>query len=224
MPVITISREFGSQGRQIAGDAAHALGYHFMDKNSIGKVLDDYGLVEFDREYEAAPGFWDRFDADRMKRREQMVVMLNRIILALARHGNMVILGRCGFAVLHGYADVLNVRIQAPLNQRIEQVMRDEKLPNFEQAEAFVKENDQIRTAFIESFYEVPWDSATAFDLVIDTSKVHPDMAAEWIVSAVNALKKNLRSDARTATTIPVDQILYTAICEELRCTSVHNP
>jgi len=103
-----------------------------------------------------------------------MVDMLNRVILALAQHGNMVILGRCGFAVLHDYVDVLNVRIQAPLEVRIKNVMSMNHFSSMDQAETFMKESDQVRTSFIESFYGVKWDSATAFDIIIDSNKIPP--------------------------------------------------
>ncbi len=128
MSVITISRELGSQGRQIAENTAQALGYHFMNKKAIGEVLEEYGLVEFREEYEIAPSFWDIFDAHRMERRSEMVSMLNKVILALAQHGNIVILGRCGFAVLRDFADVLNVRIQAPPEQRVAFIKADENI------------------------------------------------------------------------------------------------
>src|SRR5512135_3353328 len=108
MSVITISREFGSDGSYIAEKVAQALGYHFADKKTLEDVLTQYGFVEFDKEYDAARGLWARFDARTM----DMINMLNRVIQAVARHGNVVILGRGSFAVLGGLADVLNVRIQ----------------------------------------------------------------------------------------------------------------
>ena len=222
MPTITISRELGSQGRQIAAEVAKALGYHFMDKRAIGEVMEEYGLVEFHHEYEVAPSFWDFFDAKRKERRDEMVDMLNRVILALAQHGNMVILGRCGFAVLHNYADVLNVRIQAPLEMRIQHVMEMKKFSSIDRAEAYVKENDQVRTSFIESFYGVQWDSATAFDLVIDVSKTPPKMITEWIIAAAHRLEHSIQGGDKTTTSIPVDSTLTSTIYTTLDCNTSH--
>jgi hypothetical protein len=36
---------------------AKELGYHFADKQSIERILDQYGLVDFPKEYESPPGF-----------------------------------------------------------------------------------------------------------------------------------------------------------------------
>lgn len=222
MPTITISRELGSQGRQIAVDTAKTLRYHFMDKAAIGEVMEEYGLVEFHHEYEVAPSFWDFFDARRKERRGEMIDMLNRVILALAQHGNMVILGRCGFAVLHDYADVLNVRIQAPMDMRIRQVMAWKHFPSLDRAEDFVKENDRVRTSFIESFYGVKWDSAKAFDLVIDVNKTPPEMATKWIITAARRMERSIQGDDRTTASIAVDSTLTSTIYKALDCHTDH--
>ena len=156
MSVITISREFGSEGDSIAHKVAQALGYHFVDQKFIGIILGQYGYVEFDKEYASLPTFWERFDAQREKERDVMVGMLNRVIQAVARHGNVVILGRSGFEVLSGFADVLHVRLQAPFLVRVRRVMSQQSIP-FEQAEEIVKKSDKVRVAFVEEFYRVSW-------------------------------------------------------------------
>jgi cytidylate kinase len=70
--------------------------------------------------------------------------MLNRVIQALAQHGNVVILGRGSCAVLGGFADVLNVRVQATLSARTERVMTRYNLTDIEQASRLVRKNDKI--------------------------------------------------------------------------------
>ncbi len=218
MSVITISREFGSEGSYIAEKVAQGLGYHFADKKTMEDVLVQYGFVEFEREYEAAPGFWARFDV----RTTQMVNMLNRVIQAVARHGNVVILGRGSFVILSGFADVLNVRIQAPLPVRRARVMKQQQLSEPAQAEAIIKEADRVRANFIESFYGVRWDAASAFDLVIDTGKVRPDLTIGWLVDAVKALPEKRTAEERTTDMIEVDAILGSAVSDVLRCQADH--
>ena len=130
MSVITISRDFGSEGENIAEKIAQALGYHFVDKEFFGTILREYGLVEFDGEYNALPGFWDKtVNEHRFERRDEVVHMLNRAIRGVAQHGNAVILGRSGFEVLAPFADVLHVRLQAPIPVRVERVMKELKIP-----------------------------------------------------------------------------------------------
>jgi hypothetical protein len=99
MSVITISREFGSEGSSIARQAAQALGYYLVEKNTLEKILSQYCFVQFGDEYESAPSYWERLDANRIN----MTEMLNRVVRAIAQHGNVMILGRGSFAVLSGF-------------------------------------------------------------------------------------------------------------------------
>jgi cytidylate kinase len=215
MVVITISRELGSDGDAIARQVAETLGYRFVDKSFIGKVLSQYGLVEFDKEYDILPTFWEKFNAQKEERREIMVDMLNRVVRAVAQPGKVVILGRSGFAILGGFDDVLNVRIQAPFWLRVKKVMVRKNITAY-QAEDIVRQGDQVRSAFVKSFYGLQWDTASAFDLIINTGKISPDLAAQWIISVSEArLKKDVFNEP-TIGLIQVDPILLTAISNEL--------
>ncbi|CAG1012036.1 CMP/dCMP kinase [Anaerolineales bacterium] len=221
MSVITISREFGSEGDAIARKVAQTLGYHFVDQKFIGIILGQYGYVEFDKEYQNLPTFWERFDAQREKQRDVMVTMLNQVIQAVASHGNVVILGRSGFKVLGGFANVLHVRLQAPFSVRVGRVMSEHKI-TFEEAETLVKKNDKVRLSFVEEFYRVPWSSIQAFDLVINTAKVFPALATDWIIDAAKSFVNNMEINKPTTASIKVDHIMAEAVSEVLGCKETH--
>lgn len=212
MAVITISRQLGSEGDSIAEKVAQSLGYDLVDKSVIGSLLSQYGFVEFDKEDDAGLGFRERFS----QQRDQMVAMLNQIVRAVAQRGNAVIVGRSGFAILGGFADALNVRIQAPLAVRVERVMAQQAI-SAEQAETIVKESDKSRQALVESFYRAKWDTASLFDLVIDTGKVPPDLAVAWLVQAAQALDAQAADGRPTCGSIQVDAILAKAVAEALK-------
>ncbi len=220
MTVITISREYGSGGDQLAEKVAQALGYHLVDKAFVSAVLCQYGLTEFDSEYEKQPGFWEGFDTEKAERRETMVRMLNQVVRAVARHGNVVILGRSGYAILAGLADVLHVRLQAPLDDRIE-LVRNATNASLLEATALVKENDKMRKAFVESFYRVPWESALAFDIALNTSHVPVNVATDWVIQAAKLPPRNL--DIRMTTQqLEVDAVMQQTVSEKLKCAIEH--
>lgn len=220
MTVITISREYGSGGDQLAEKVAQALGYQLVDKAFVSAVLCQYGLTEFDSEYEKQPGFWEGFDTEKAERRETMVRMLNQVVRAVARHGNVVILGRSGYAILAGLADVLHVRLQAPLDDRIE-LVRNATNVSLLEATALVKENDKMRKAFVESFYRVPWESALAFDIALNTSRVPVNVATDWVIQAAKLPPRNL--DVRMTTKqLEVDVVMQQTVSEKLKCAIEH--
>lgn len=184
MSVVTISREYGSAGSVVARRAAELLGYHLVDKASIGRILAGYGLIDFDRQYETEAGIWSSFDT----RVRTIVTMLERVAFAVARHGHSVILGRGTYAILCGQPGILNVRIRAPFDWRVSRAMEEEGFASRAAAEAAVSEGDKIRSSFVSSMYGLRWDSAERFDLVMDTSKLGVDRAAAWIAEATRAL------------------------------------
>ena len=206
MAVITISRELGSEGSNIAHQVAKALGYGMVDKKTIEHVLSQYGYVQFGKDYESVPNFWERMDPNKTN----MISMLNRVLQAMA------------FAVLGDFIDVLNVRLQAPLSVRIRRIMTERHIKDMDTAEALVRESDKVRSAFIQSWYGIRWDQSDAFDLVIDTSKVPPDMAARWIIEAHKGLKDLHMSFKPTTQTIQVDRVLAGAVADALNGLAVH--
>ena len=188
MAVLTVSRAMGSQGDYIAAEVAKALGYYFVDKAFIGKVLQQYGLIEFDKEYDRLPGFWDRFDAQKEDRRNLMGDMLGSVIQAMARRGNVVILGRGAFSVLHGMDDVLNVRIQASVEYRIRQVIEQYHV-SLDEAEARIKQADNVQSLFIQEFYGELADNPDAFDLLMNTDKFNPDFLVKLLIDAMKQIE-----------------------------------
>jgi cytidylate kinase len=211
MTTITISREFGSDGRRIAEQVAEKLGYEFIDKPILEKVFRQYGLTKFGDLYSSAPSIWDLASANNLL----IVSILNELMEALAYRGNVVILGRGGFASLNDYADVLNIRIQAPLADRVERVMDREVLDDRQQAEAKVKADDKARRRFVKMFYNKEIDEETYFNLVIDTGTVSIEMAINWIIEAARSIEqKEFGAGAVTTRKIKPDPVLLDAIEE----------
>jgi cytidylate kinase len=221
MAVITVSRDYGSDGDIIAQKVAETLGYHLVDLKFIGTILGQYGYVEFDKEYRNLPTFWERFDAELLLHRDTMVNMLNQVIQAVAKHGNVVILGRSGFEVLRGYTGVFHVRVQAPFSVRVGRVMEQQNL-TFEEAEQMVKSKDKVRLAFVEEFYKVPWGSIQAFDLIVNTEKVSTNLATTWVIDGVNTYMAGLGTDQPTTASIEVDRILADSVTDVLQCKETH--
>jgi len=91
-----------------------------------------------------------------------------------------------------------------------------------EQAESAVKQNDKVRIAFVEEFYRILWNAIHAFDLMINTGKITPTYAVNWIVNAANAFINNIMSGNPITTIIEVDRILKEAVSEELKCNLTH--
>lgn len=212
MSVITISRELGSEGTRIAEQLAKALDYRLIDKTVLETILKQFGFVQFARDYESTASYWDRMDDSRL----EMMATLNRVLQATASLDNVILLGRGAFVVLGGYANVLNVRLQAPFATRVQRVMASRNLTDRAKAEKIVKESDQVRLSFIQSWYGVRWDVATYFNLVIDTSVVDSAMAVDWIAAAQRAAAQATPDAGRNLKSLVVDDAVVMRTVREM--------
>jgi cytidylate kinase len=213
MAVITISNELGSGGLDIGQRVAQSLGYVFVDKYTSDRVFRQYGLTKFDQVYNTAPSILDLLKSDNLL----IVSMLNEILEALAQRGNIVILGRAGFAILGQYADVLSVHIKASLPDRVQRVMAREGLTDAAAVEEQVRDDDNLHRKFVQRFYNRQWDDPAGFGLMLNTSALSSDTVVKQIVDAARALEQQpLSKDAVTTASIKIDPVLADAVAEVL--------
>jgi cytidylate kinase len=209
MGVITFSREPCSGGTQVAEAVAAELGYHVAGKKTIEEVLIQYGFVGLKDAYDSKPNFWTRFDDET----RQVVAMFDRVVLAMAKVGDVVIMGRGAFKVLERYHDVLHVRIKCPFNVRVDTYMRRYRETDRAAAETALREADKLRASYLETHYGVKKDSCAGFDLMIDTGKISPSAAVPLVIGANRSVKgMAVRGDAGTTASIEADRILLEAV------------
>jgi len=204
MAVITISREYGSEGTVVGKGISEKLNYLNVDKNMIGEVLQKYGMITFDKLLEERHNIWDRFDYGST----QMVRMLGKTMLAFASLDNCVIMGRGGFVVMSEYQNVLNVLIRAPFDIRVGNVLERIEAESFEAAERLVEKNDRLREDFLRVFYGVQSNDTDLYNLVIDTDKVSNDMAVRWICDAAAEIDKRDIIEQNSTLNLEVNRIL----------------
>lgn len=215
MAVITISRQLGSHGGRIARALAGELGYDLVDKGVVNKVIRQYGLTRLDAVYDHKPKIWELFNDNSVA----TIEMMNETIAAVAARGNVVILGRGGFRVLHGMSDVLNVMVKAPHDVRATRIAKRDGITTAEAANV-IKDDDALRARFTRLFYSVDWADESQFDLVVDTGADSDDAAKAKIKDALGTLPAR---GARTAASIQVDEVLANTVENVLAGRSARN-
>lgn len=210
MAVITISRQLGSRGAKIARDLSAELGYRFVDKSVINKVIREYGLTQLNAIYDHKPKVWELFNDNSI----MTIDMMNRTIQAFAARGDVVILGRGGFKVLQGLGDVLNVFVKAPQDVRVKRIAKRGEIElTADQAAEVISADDAMRARFTKLFYSTDWADEDQFDLVVDTGELSLDEAKDRIRIAHNALPRNAEP---TIVGAEIDPVLGRTIDEVL--------
>jgi cytidylate kinase len=221
LAVVTISRQYGSAGTEIASGVARELGYHLVDREMLRRLFEQYGLAEFEKVYDGGSGALEKLRSKLQDRRDDVVQVHGRIITEFAHHGDAVIVGRGAYAVLRGDPYVLNVRVQAPANVRAQRALSRGEAGSLPEAEALVTDRDQRRIGFIEDTFGIRFDAASGFDLVLDTGKLSIELATSLVVEAARAVARR-EGDARVPADANIDPVMASAIADALKCQTPH--
>jgi hypothetical protein len=185
---ITISREAGACGGQVAELVGQRLGWEVLDKNLLDYVADRYRLsrpmlelvdeTTADWAYNILGSWFDR----RIVSHGKYVAHLSQVVLAAARRGSVVLVGR-GAQFLLPRDQGLAVRIIAPMEFRVRKIMGRHGLGGAE-AQRFITRVDRGRRQFVEQFFHRDIDDPHLYDLVINVARRGPAATAEQIVNA----------------------------------------
>ena len=212
MAIITISREFGSKGSEVSQLVAKSLGYNYVDKATIEKVMIQYGLISFDRFYDAQYTIWDRF----IENNQEIISMFSKTVHEFSKNDKTVLVGRAGFILLTGFENVLHVLIRAPFEERVQNTMQSLNITDREQAKELVLRNDQSRRTFVQTFYRADTNNTDWFNMVLDTSCVPPETAAKWIADTAKLLDKKDKSPEKTTLALESDEVLKDVVMKQL--------
>ncbi len=213
MAVITISRLVGSGGTLIGKEVAKRLNYHYVDKDLIQEIMEQYGELEFKKIYDTKLTVWDRYSGIT----DGILDFFKRIMLSIAKVGNVVIIGRGSFFSLGKYNDVLDTMIYAPMETRVKVIMQMRNISEKSEAEKYILQKEQIRQSFIERTYKVQWNLLDNFDMVFNTGKLSSSIVIETMVMAVQALDKSIPVSGFNTSEIAEDAVLDKAVKKLLK-------
>lgn len=182
MNIITISREFGSGGRELGKRLADYLGVPCYDHEIIDMVAEKHG---FDKNYVSLLSEKDvrvfypstighRFMAPARAAQQPVRVALaqHEIIRSLAQQSDCVIVGRCADVVcrdmqplnLFVYADKLSKLVRCQVRAAKTEALSEREMLRR------MKQIDKDRAAYRELFTEAEWGRKESYHLCVNTS------------------------------------------------------
>ena len=202
--VLTISREFGSGGGQVARLAAARLGWRVLDQNLIAEIARAAHV-----DPELARQFDERIDSwvHRVSRRslwhgglegvtaldenacfdaQTMTALAASLIREAHRLGDCVVVGRGAQCVLQKEADVFHAYIYAPWREKVRRVR--ERIPEPGDVAELIRSTDERRAEFVRLNYGCEWANPHLYHMMICTS-LGVERAADAIVCAMGGVK-----------------------------------
>lgn len=202
--IITINRECGSGGRDIAHRMGELLGLKVYDKAILEAICEKYHLdqQEILRIKGQKLNLWDdicqfyrqfgtvgdsyQSEGKKLTSRELFYAEA-QIIRNLASQESCIVVGRTGFHIFKDDPDALHIFLIADRDLRIKKVAEREGLDE-KAAAKYIDETDDARETFTKYFAGVSRYDARNYDLVINVSRFTSEEVAAFL--AENIRKK----------------------------------
>ena len=190
-PWLTISRQWGARGVDLAHMLGGALGWQVFDREIVAAIASQTDMRDavLSRLDERAIGAFNDYvrqllvpsDAGQRSYLQELA----RVIWGLARQGNAIILGRGANWFLNARFG-LRVRVIAPLELRADWLAREESMP-LAQAGKRIKEYDVRQAAFIRQVYGREIDDPLGYDLTLNTGELELETARRTVLVALRS-------------------------------------
>lgn len=219
MPLVAMTREMGSLGKDVAAGLAARSNRKVVYQEMIEPLANKMRLRKshVERFLEGRSGIWERLTTDRTS---LSIFTADETFRFLRDGSTAVIRGWGAVHLLKAVPHVVRVRVCAPLEVRIARMMERLATDNRSTVESEIQLSEEAHTAITRRHFEVNWRDAEHYDVVLSTERLsvdecieeiervtrHPrfqetpesvrmveDLALEWSVRSA------LRRDARTA-------------------------
>jgi cytidylate kinase len=183
--IITIEREYGSGGGEIARLLAQELGWKLWDQlltEEIARLANCPKSVVEVREERSDPLYYRLFksflrgsyegslNAHKLHEvdSESILKITRRVVEHAAEKGNSVIVGRGSQHFLNHRKDTLRVFLYAPRQEKVQRLRARGKTA--EEAEQLVDTVDRDRADYIQRYFNVEWPDRTTYHTMLNTA------------------------------------------------------
>jgi cytidylate kinase len=198
--ILTVEREYGSGGGEIAQMLAERLRWKLYDQlltEEIARLAQCPEAVVQTREERNDPLYYRLFksflrgsfegsiNAHKLKMvdSESILRITRRVVEHAAGRGNCVIVGRGSQHFLENRSDTLRVFLYAPANDKVRRVISRGK--SEKEARELVDSVDRERIDFIQKYFHVEWPTRWLYHIMLNTS-----IGAENVVQTILSFMK----------------------------------
>ncbi|MDB4888247.1 MAG: cytidylate kinaselike family protein [Gemmatimonadetes bacterium] len=198
MPIVTITRQYGSGGSEVAERVARTLGWHLYDNSVVDEVAARLGLTvaEVSAREERLPSLSERLaeaislaspevmptvgDVAVAPSEERIVQVTQRVIEEAVLAGPAVLVGRGAQCLLATRSDALHVFCYAPIEALTAYVVTNLGLSR-DEAKKKVLETNARREEYVKRHWSREWRDLSNYHVCVNTAWLGLDGAAELV-------------------------------------------
>lgn len=196
--VITVGREFGSGGRELARMLADNLGIAYYDKELLVESAKLAGIEPefFEKKDERYPSFLHGLFSFTMGvtpmcyytgggsiTDDSLYKAISDFLKSEIEKRSFVVVGRTADYILREHPRVVNIFLHAPMEECVKRITAREDALTPEKAEAMAKRTNRWRADYYNFFTDKEWGHASSYDLTIDTSRMPMPKIVELVKS-----------------------------------------
>lgn len=185
MPVVAMTREMGSLGKDVAARLSDRMGRPLVHHEMIGLLADKMRLRKSHvvRFLEGKAGIWERMTTDVTS----LSIYTADETLKLIENGGVGVLRGWGAAhLLRAVPHVLAVRVCAPFATRVERMMERLQTEDRDFVEREIRMSEEAHAAITRRHFGVDWQLAENYDLVLNTERVSVDECVDEIAKLLD--------------------------------------
>lgn len=185
MPLIAMTREMGSLGKDVAAALADRLGkqvvHHEIIDNLASKMrLRKSHVIRF---LEGKSGIWERLTTDKTS----LSIYTADETFALAESGNVAVIRGWGAThLLRPVQHVISVRVCAPFEVRVKRMLERLNTDDRDFVENEIRLSEEAHGAITRRHFGINWQDSEHYDLVLNTERLTVEECADEVTALLD--------------------------------------
>ena len=186
MPVVAITREMGSLGKEVAKGLSESLGVPLYYHEVIDHLADRMRVRKshVERLLDGSAGLLERLTADKTS---LSIFSADEIVNLALKGRGCVIRGWGATHLLREVPHAVCVRVCAPFAVRKQRMMERVNSDDGDQVAHEIQQNDEAHTAIMKRNFSVEWAEPEHYDLVLNTERVSVKDCVDQVLRMVKS-------------------------------------
>lgn len=192
--IISIGREYGSGGHEIAEKLAKRFNLPLYDRNMLDEIAEQKNINSDElKKYDETPRnlLMSRSVRGYSNSPEEVIARMQFDFLKQkAKSGeSFVVVGRCAEDILREYDCLVSIFITANMDTKIRRIQKIREVSR-EEAEIIIRRHDKKRKAYHNYYCQTSWGDARNYSMTLDVSRLGTEHATDILEKFIQIHKE----------------------------------